>query len=52
MGWGRYVGDSGAVIGITRFGASAPGGTVMERFGFTPDNVVQKALELLEKHPE
>jgi len=51
MGWRRYVGDSGAVIGITRFGASAPGGTVMERFGFTPDNVVQKALELLKKEP-
>ena len=49
MGWGRYVGDGGAVIGITRFGASAPGGTTMEKFGFTPDNVVQKALELLKK---
>ncbi|MFC1788524.1 transketolase [Thermodesulfobacteriota bacterium] len=51
MGWGRYVGDGGAVIGITRFGASAPGGTTMEKFGFTPDNVVQKALELLKKKP-
>jgi transketolase len=49
MGWGRYVGNNGAVIGITRFGASAPGGTTMEKFGFTPDNVVQKALELLKK---
>ncbi len=46
MGWERYVGPNGAVIGIDRYGASAPGGTVMEKFGFTVDNVVQKALAL------
>ncbi len=49
MGWERYVGGSGAVVGIDHFGASAPGGTLMEKFGFTPENVVQKALELLKK---
>ena len=49
MGWCRYVGTSGAVIGINSFGASAPGGIVMEKYGFNPDNVVQKALELIKK---
>jgi len=47
MGWCRYVGSSGAVIGINGFGASAPGGIVMEKYGFTPHHVVQKALELI-----
>ncbi len=46
-GWERYVGTGGAVIGIDHFGASAPGGKVMEEFGFTAANVVAKALELL-----
>ena len=49
MGWRRYVGDDGMVIGITGFGASAPGGTVMEKFGFTTKNIVEKALVLLKK---
>ena len=47
MGWCRYVGTRGAVIGINSFGASAPGGIVMEKYGFTPDHVVEKALELI-----
>ncbi|MDJ0782680.1 MAG: transketolase [Desulfosarcinaceae bacterium] len=47
LGWERYVGDAGAVIGIDRFGASAPGGTVLENLGFTVANVVAKAEELL-----
>jgi len=49
MGWCRYVGTSGAVIGINSFGASAPGGIVMEKYGFTPDHVVEKAMELMKK---
>ncbi len=49
MGWERYVGNSGKIIGITSFGASAPGGTVMEKFGFTAENIVQKALDLLNR---
>jgi len=49
MGWERYVGEEGAVIGIDHFGASAPGGVVMEKFGFTVDNVVQKALAMIGK---
>jgi len=47
MGWERYVGAKGGVIGMSRFGASAPGGVLMEKFGFTADNVVRKAEELL-----
>lgn len=47
MGWERYMGVKGAIIGITRFGASAPGGTLMEKFGFTADNIVRKAMELV-----
>jgi transketolase len=49
MGWERYVGRRDAVIGIERFGTSAPGGLVLERYGFTVENVVQKAMALLEK---
>ena len=49
MGWKRYVGDGGAVIGISTFGASAPGGTVMEKMGFTAKNIIEKATELLRK---
>ncbi|MBE9111886.1 transketolase [Nodosilinea sp. LEGE 07298] len=47
MGWCRYVGGEGDVIGVDRFGASAPGGLVMEKFGFTVENVVSKAKALL-----
>ena len=47
MGWHRYVGDGGDVIGIERFGASAPGNLVMEKYGFTVNNVVERALTLL-----
>ncbi len=49
LGWHRYVGDGGDVIGVERFGASAPGNVVMEKFGFTVDHVVQRAVELTEK---
>jgi transketolase len=49
QGWHRYVGDGGDVIGIDRFGASAPGNVVMEKLGFTVSHVVERALALLEK---
>jgi len=49
MGWERYVGQQGVVIGMTGFGASAPGGEVLTRFGFTAENVVEKAMSLLGK---
>jgi transketolase len=44
FGWERYADDS---IGIDHFGASAPGGTVLKEFGFTVENVVQRAVALL-----
>jgi transketolase len=47
MGWERYVGCKGASVGIDRFGASAPGETVLERLGITPEKVANEALELL-----
>jgi transketolase len=46
FGWERYVGLDGAVIGMTGFGASAPGATNMQKFGFTADNVFQHAVRL------
>ena len=47
FGWDRWVGDGGQVIGIDRFGASAPAGTIFEEFGFTADNVYARAKALL-----
>jgi transketolase len=47
LGWGRYVGDSGAIIGIPHFGASAPGKVVYERLGLTAEHVVGEAEKLL-----
>ena len=49
LGWARYVGLNGDVIGIDRFGASAPGKLLFEKYGFTMENVVARALALLEK---
>ncbi|MGM0452948.1 MAG: transketolase [Thermodesulfobacteriota bacterium] len=49
MGWERYVGPTGGMIGVNTFGASAPGGEVMKQYGFTVDNVVRTALGLLKK---
>lgn len=48
MGWERYAGEKGEIIGMTGFGASAPGGTLMKNFGFTAENIVQKATKLLQ----
>jgi hypothetical protein len=42
-------GEYGDIVGVERFGSSAPGSVVMEKFGFTVDNVVDRALALL-KH--
>lgn len=46
LGWHKYVTDEGAVLGITRFGESAPGEEVMAEFGFTVDNIVMMAKGL------
>ncbi|ARI77415.1 transketolase [Halobacillus mangrovi] len=47
FGWERYVGLDGSVLGIDKFGASAPGDTVIENYGFTVDNVVKHAENLM-----
>jgi transketolase len=49
QGWHRYVGDHGDVLGVDRFGASAPGGEMLERYGFTVDNACKRARALLGK---
>lgn len=49
MGWERYVGSQGKIIGMTGFGASAPGGTVLETFGFSAGNVAAEAEAMVKK---
>ena len=49
MGWWKYVGHNGAVIGIDRFGASAPGPIAMEKLGISVANVVEHAKKLVKK---
>jgi transketolase len=49
MSWWKWVGDSGEVLGIDRFGASAPGTTVLEKLGFTADSIAARARSLLER---
>lgn len=47
FGWDRYVGDQGSVLGIDKFGASAPGPIVIREYGFTVENVVARVKQLL-----
>jgi transketolase len=47
QGWRDYVGPQGDVIGLTRFGASAPGAVAMEKLGFNVPHVVARALQVL-----
>lgn len=47
LGWHRYVGERGAVIGLDRFGASAPGSVVYEKLGFSRERVMEEAGRLL-----
>ncbi|NLE45838.1 MAG: transketolase [Chloroflexi bacterium] len=47
--WHKYVGTAGDVLGIDRFGASAPYKDLMKKFGFTPEAVAERALRLLGK---
>jgi transketolase len=49
MGWEKYVGDGGAILGVEEFGMSAPGPVVMREFGFCTECVLEKARALLEK---
>jgi transketolase len=47
LGWDRYIGARGDMLGIDRFGASAPAQVLLEKYGFTVDNVVARARRLL-----
>jgi transketolase len=49
QGWCKYAGDEGDVIGVDRFGASAPGEVVMREYGFTVENVCERAMELVNR---
>ena len=49
-GWDKYLGLDGAFVGMTGFGASAPGGKLMEHFGLTVENVVENAKALIGKN--
>jgi transketolase len=50
LGWWKWVGRHGDVIGLERFGASAPGATVLKELGFSADGVYARAKRLLEKY--
>jgi transketolase len=50
LGWERYVGLDGAIIGLDRFGGSAPGEIVMRELGFTSEHVVKAAKSLIQGH--
>lgn len=52
FGWERYVGEKGAVVGLDRFGASAPGKIVLEKLGLTPEAVAETAVNLLATEDE
>ena len=47
LGWWKYVGADGDVVGLDRFGASAPGNVVMTKLGFTPENIAARAKALV-----
>ena len=49
LGWKPYLGQGVEVIGVDRFGASAPGEAVMKEYGFTPDNVCRRAMAMLHR---
>jgi transketolase len=48
LGWERWVGDEGAMVGLDHFGASAPAGTIFEKFGFSIDRVAAVARGVLD----
>ncbi len=49
MGWAKYVGDSGEVIGIDHYGASAPANILFKEFGFTVENVIDTARKVMSR---
>jgi transketolase len=49
LGWDRWVGEDGASIGMTGFGASGPADELFEHFGFTPDKVAERAKDVAQR---
>lgn len=49
LGWSKYIGSNGKAIGVNRFGASAPGKTVLDKLGFNVNNVMNQVLDLLNR---
>jgi transketolase len=49
LGWSKYIGSNGKAIGVNRFGASAPGETVLDKLGFNVNNVMNQVLDLLNR---
>ena len=47
QGWERWIGDNGAYVCVNKFGASAPGSVLFEKYGFTVENVVSNAKKLI-----
>ena len=47
LGWCKYVGDEGLIIGIDRFGASAPYKVLAEKYGLTPEQIAARVLEYM-----
>ena len=52
MGWDKWAGDEGTIIGIDHYGASAPGDVILRNFGFTAEHVTAAALQLLGRTAE
>lgn len=50
LGWHKYVGTDGIVVGIDKFGASAPGNELLKQYGFTPENIVNQAKKVILKN--
>jgi transketolase len=50
LGWRPYVGPGITVIGVDRFGASAPGNIVMQEYGFSVDPITRQAIALVKQH--
>lgn len=49
FGWSKYIGDEGKTITVNKFGSSAPGHIVMEKYGFTVKNIIKQVKDLLKK---
>jgi transketolase len=49
QGWDRYVGTRGDMLGVDRYGASAPAQVLLEKYGFTVDDVVDRARKVLQR---